>query len=142
MAQIPTVTINLWDGSPGSLNPTNLGNFKAIQNFLTQLSEVESSFVPVLDYTFDLTEIAVADRAARLQWLKNAQTLLDMLPELVNDSRYTDYNFEYEVPVIPQGLELDKDALNQFWKAVADDVGFAVKELQHMINDLEAPANQ
>lgn len=118
--------IELWDGNVGTLNSTNQNNFSQFQALIDRINRMaqNSSIFSEINVKFDVQLLPLSNRNARIQFLKNAVLLNQLLPDLVDMYRYDDYAFEYEEPIIPRVLYFDKPMWNGYWQAVIDDFNF------------------
>ena len=132
-----TSDIILWDGNPGTLETTNQHNFTVIQELvghINQLSQTNPLFNEY-DVVFDLQLLPLLNRNARVQFLNNARLLDKLMPTLIEDvllmAGIIDY--EYKKPVIPTVLYFDKALWNNYWQAVADDLGLVITAINQII---------
>lgn len=120
------ISLDLWDGNPGTLNTTNQTNFENIQNLFNSINQLAQSNPLIDEYkvAFDTELLSYLNRNARVQFLANANLLAKILPQLVNDILMIvgDINYTYEKPVIPTVLYFDKTMINSYWQAVTDDL--------------------
>lgn len=127
------IKINMWDGSLDTLNQTNQDNFGEIQKLIDYLATSNNPLLPKAKVTFDLKLLPLLNRNARLQFLSNAKKLVTILPALFNDFQWggfnNDFDAVYQEPVYSDVLFFDKDMINNFWQAVAHDIGFVTKAM-------------
>lgn len=128
--------IELWDGNPGTLNTTNQTNFTTIQKLIDQINKLSQTnpLFSEYDVSFDIQLLPLLNRNARVQFLKNARLLDELMPTLMDDillmAGIIDY--EYKKPVIPTVLYFDKTLWNNYWQAVADDLGLIVTAINQI----------
>ncbi len=127
------IKIKMWDGSLDTLNQTNQDNFGAIQKLIDHLATSDNPLIPKAEVTFDLKLLPLLNRNARLQFLSNAKKLVMILPSLFYDFQWggfnNDFDAVYQEPVHSDVLFFDKDMINNFWQAVAHDIGFVTKAM-------------
>lgn len=133
------VKINLWDGNPGTLNKLNQNNFSYIQQLIdriNKLSETNPMFSEY-DVVFDLQLLPLVNRNARVQFLKNANILEKLMPTLMDDILLMAGIIDYEVktPVIPTTLYFDEKLVNDYWQAIADNLGLIVQAINKITGD-------
>ena len=123
--------IELWDGNPGTLNTTNQTNFTTIQKLIDQINKLSQTnpLFSEYDVSFDVQLLPLLNRNARVQFLNN-----ELMPDLMDDillmAGIIDY--EYKKPVIPTVLYFDKALWNNYWQAVADDLGLIVTAINQI----------
>lgn len=128
--------IELWDGNPGTLNTTNQTNFTTIQKLIDQINKLSQTnpLFSEYDVSFDVQLLPLLNRNARVQFLNNAKLLDELMPDLMDDillmAGIIDY--EYKKPVIPTALYFDKTLWNNYWQAVADDLGLVVTAINQI----------
>lgn len=129
-------SIKMWDGNPGTLELTNQGNFKNINNLINKINELaktNSIFLP-LKVDLDTEILTTLNRGARNQFLNNIAILNTVLSNLFNDYRYQtgdieDNQKEYKAPSIPTGLVIDKDEINNYWNTIKYDLELVIKAI-------------
>lgn len=130
------VEIELWDGNLGTLEKTNQHNFTVIQELIDRINQLAQKNPLFSEYNvcFDLRILSLLNRNARVQFLSNANKLEKLMPELMEDilliAGIIDY--EYKTPVIPTVLYFDKTMWNNYWQAVADDLGLVVNAINKL----------
>lgn len=128
--------IELWDGNPGTLNTTNQTNFTTIQKLIDQINKLSQTnpLFSEYDVSFDVQLLPLLNRNARVQFLSNARLLDELMPDLMDDillmAGIIDY--EHKKPVIPTVLYFDKTLWNNYWQAVADDLGLIVTAINQI----------
>lgn len=131
-----SIDIEMWDGNPGTLETTNQHNFATIQSLVDRINQLSQTNPLFSEYNviFDLQLLPLLNRNARVQFLSNANKLEKLMPELMEDvlliAGIIDY--EYKKPVIPTVLYFDKTMWNNYWQAVADDLGLVVKAINKL----------
>ena len=130
------IEIELWNGNPGTLEKTNQQNFTVIQKLIDRINQLSQTnpLFNEYDVVFDLQLLPLLNRNARVQFLSNANKLEKLMPELMEDilliAGIIDY--EYKTPVIPTVLYFDKTMWNNYWQAVADDLGLVVNAINKL----------
>lgn len=128
--------IELWDGNPGTLNITNQTNFTTIQKLIDQINKLSQTnpLFSEYDVSFDVQLLPLLNRNARVQFLNNANLLDKLMPTLMDDvllmAGIIDY--EYKKPVVPTVLYFDKTLWNNYWQAVADDLGLVITAINQI----------
>ena len=131
-----SIEIDLWDGNPGTLEKNNQHNFTVIQKLIDRINQLSQKNPLFSEYNvcFDLRILSLLNRNARVQFLSNANKLEKLMPELMEDilliAGIIDY--EYKTPVIPTVLYFDKTLWNNYWQAVADDLGLVVNAINKL----------
>lgn len=125
-----------WDGQVGTLNTTNQTNFSCIQKLIDKLNGIANSN-PIFNthnINFDLQIFTLMNRNMRVQFLNNAKQLNQVLPDIVDEYMFAigNVDYEYQEPIIPDNLVFDKNEWNQYWQAVANDLGMVNDALQKL----------
>ena len=125
-----------WDGQVGTLNTTNQTNFSYIQKLIDKLNGIANSN-PIFNthnINFDLQIFTLMNRNMRVQFLNNAKQLNQVLPDIIDEYMFAigNVDYEYQEPIIPDNLVFDKNEWNQYWQAVANDLGMVNDALQKL----------
>lgn len=124
------IDLESWGGDVNLYYQTNLDNFVLIQNFIESWnaqSNTDYIYEPI-NVNLDTTDYGDINRCVYRQFIDNFNKINKFLPELCND--YILDDFEIVTPDIPATVNFDKDAINNYWTAVQNNVNHLIEQVE------------
>lgn len=131
-SQILPPNIEFWNGDVNTFYQTNLNNYFVTNGFIQQMNNSNNPFIEQITIKLDDISKVEINRGAYLQFLNNAEALINWIPKLVEEYRLTDYDFTCVPPKIPEDIFFNQSAVNNFWNWVKTCLSWVVKQLEQV----------
>lgn len=129
---INNINLDTWNGNPSTFYSTNLGNFKAINDFIDTWNTASNTndYLTPISIELDTTDYTDTNRNAYNQFLENAKKINSFLGSYIDMYRLTDFDYIYNDVSIPKNTEFNRVAINEYWTTLNNHLNFLIDQVQ------------
>ncbi|WP_290033897.1 hypothetical protein [Ligilactobacillus cholophilus] len=129
---LTNINLSTWSGNPSTFYSTNLGNFKAINNFISNWNNASSTndYLTPITIELDTTDYTNTNRNAYNQFLENTKKINSFLGSYIDMYRLTDFDYIYTDVSIPKNTEFNRVAINEYWTSLNNHLNFLINQVK------------